>query len=143
MGGLNIGAKYNFNAIKGHTKLVDPNYQPPIRPTYIKEPKPKLERFGELQFMASVGTVETEPGEAKNLYWRARYNSASKKVLTSTIAVDYAYKVAHRLKLHAVWMPSSMARSRIIFQTRTTGCNIGAKVYGRLPCRFPVPYRTL
>jgi hypothetical protein len=101
MGGLNIGAKYNFNAIKGHTKLVDPNYQPPIRPTYIKEPKPKLERFGELQFMASVGTVETEPGEAKTSTGEQDTTALQKRYYTSTIAVDYAYKVAHRLKLHA------------------------------------------
>lgn len=99
LAGLNVGAKYNFNAIKGHTKIKRPDYQPAIRPTYIKKPKPALEKFGEVQLLVSAGTVETEPGEAKTP--TGEQDTLQKRYYTSTISADYAYKVAHRMKLHA------------------------------------------
>ena len=99
LAGLNLGAKYNFNAIKGHTKKVNPSYQPAIRPTYIKGPKPKLNRYGEFQFLVSAGTVETEPGEAKTS--TGQTSSEQKRYYTSTISGDYAYLVLRKLKLHA------------------------------------------
>lgn len=101
LGGLNVGAKYNFNAIKGHTKINRPDYKPEIRPTYVKRSKPKLEKFGEMQFLVSAGTVETEPGELKDEFGNRDTTKLQKRYYTSTIAVDYAYKVAHRMKLHA------------------------------------------
>lgn len=101
MGGLNIGLKYNFNAIKGHTKLVGFKYQLQIRPTFIEAPKPPLKRYGELQFLVSAGTVETEPGEVKTPTGEQDTTSLQKRYYTSTIATDYAYLVTRTLKLHA------------------------------------------
>ena len=100
MGGLNLGLKYNFNAVKGHTKLVRPDYQPPVRPTYIEAPKPPINRFGEVQFLVSVGTVETEPGEAKTETGERDTTSLQKRYYTSTNSVDYAYLLLRKLKIH-------------------------------------------
>jgi hypothetical protein len=100
MGGLNLGLKYNFNAMKGHTKLARPDYQPPVRPVYMKAPKPPIDRFGELQFLVSGGTVETEPGEAKTATGEQDTTLLQKRYYTSTIGVDYAYLVWRKLKLH-------------------------------------------
>lgn len=101
MGGLNIGAKYNFNPIKNYTKHTRPVYQPPIRPEFIKAPKPVLNRYGEIQFTATAGTVQTEPGEAKTPDNEQDTTGLQKRYTTSTISVEYAYLVARKLKLHA------------------------------------------
>jgi hypothetical protein len=100
LGGLNIGAKYNFNPMIHYTKYARPDYRPPVRPEFIEAPKPALDRYGELQFMASIGTVMTEPGETKapdgsiDTLKQERYS-------TSTVSLEYAYLAGRTLKLHA------------------------------------------
>jgi len=99
MGGANFGVKYNFNPIKNYTKYSRPDYSPPIRPEFVIAPRPELKRYGELQFLASVGTVETEPGETKAE--DGSYDSiAQQRYTTSTFSLEYAYLVARKLKLH-------------------------------------------
>ena len=100
MGGLNLGAKYNFNAMQNYTKYRNPDIRLESRPTYIKSPKPHLERFGELQFMGSIGTVETEPGEAKNPDGTNDSTGIQKRYTTSTWSIEYAYLAARTLKVH-------------------------------------------
>lgn len=101
MGGLNLGMKYNFNAIKAHTKIKNPGYKPEIRPTFISGPKPRLKRYGEVQFQVSFGTVETEPGEAKAETGEQDTTGIQKRYYTTTNTIDYAYLVARKLKLQA------------------------------------------
>ena len=100
MGGVNIGAKYNFNAMQNYTKYRNPDLRLDARPTYIKSPKPPLERYGELQFMGSIGTVETEPGEAKNPDGTNDSTGIQKRYTTSTWSIEYACLAARTLKVH-------------------------------------------
>lgn len=101
LGGLNLGLKYNFNAIKPYTKAVRPDYQPAIRPTYIEAAKPPIDRYGEIQLTVSVGTVETEPGEAKAETGAQDTTGIQKRYTTSTISPEYAFLTTRILKLHA------------------------------------------
>ena len=100
MGGLNLGAKYNFNGMQNYAKHRDPDIRLASRPTYIKAPRPPIERFGELQFMGSIGTVETEPGEAKNPDGTNDSTGIQKRYTTSTWSIEYAYLAARTLKVH-------------------------------------------
>lgn len=101
MGGLNLGMKYNFNPISNYTRYKRPDYKPAIRPDFIPLEKRPVERYGEFQFLVSGGTVETEPGEAKTPSGDQDTTSLQKRYYTSTLSVDYAYRVLHKLKLHA------------------------------------------
>ncbi len=97
--GFNVGAKYNFNPMKNYTQYSRPDYRPPVRPEFIIAPKPPLQRYGELQFMAAFGTVETEPGETKTE--DGSYDSiAQKRYYTNTVSLEYAYLAARTLKVH-------------------------------------------
>ena len=64
--GLTLGTSYHFNPMKNYTKLKDPNYQPPVRPEFIRAEKPEFKPHHEFQFLASVGSVQAEPGEYKD-----------------------------------------------------------------------------
>jgi len=99
LGGLNLGAKYNFNPVKNYTKYTRPDYQPPIRPEFIKDPKPEFERYGELQFTVAGGTVLTEPGEVKDSDGVPDSTGLQNRYYTSTISLEYAYLVARKVKL--------------------------------------------
>ena len=97
--GVNIGAKYNFNPMKNFTKHVDPDRRLAVRPEFVKAPKPPLKRCGEIQLMASLGTVETEPGETKAA--DGTFDSINqKRYPTSTVSAEYALLVRRTLKLH-------------------------------------------
>jgi hypothetical protein len=101
--GLHLGAVYNFNPIKNYTKYTDINYQPPIRPEYIVADKPDFKSHHELQFMASVGTVQAEPGEAKQADSHEPLDSTGlqdgPRYGTSSITAEYAYQVARKIKV--------------------------------------------
>lgn len=99
LAGLNVGVKYNFNPMTNYAKHSNSTYQPQIRPTYISTPKPPIDRYGELQFMASIGTVETEPGEAKTAEGVYDTTSLQKRYTTSTLSIDYTYLTLRKLKL--------------------------------------------
>ena len=99
LGGLNLGAKYNINPMRNYTKYTRPDYQPPIRTEFIKDPMPELKRYGELQLTVSGGTVLTEPGEAKDSDGMRNSTGLQKRYYTSTIVLEYAYLVARKVKL--------------------------------------------
>jgi len=97
--GVNIGAKYNFNPMKNFTKHTDPDRRLAVRPEFVQAPKPPLKRFGEIQLMASIGTVETEPGDTKAP--DGSFDSINqKRYTTSTVSAEYAFLVGRRVKLH-------------------------------------------
>lgn len=98
--GLSLGAAYHFNPVKNYTKHIEPNYQPPIRPEFIKTEKPAFKPHHELQFLASIGTVQAEPGEAKDSQGESDTTGAEgPRYGVSSFAVDYAYQVARKVKL--------------------------------------------
>ena len=86
---LNLGLKYNFNPIKNYTRDKYPDYNPSIRPEYIREEKPEFSPQHSIEFMFAVGTVLSERplGEPKGI----RY-------FTSSFVVDWAYQVARKIK---------------------------------------------
>ena len=102
LGGLSLNSSYYFNPIKNYTKLVDPGYQPPIRPEYIIAEKPAFKPHHEFQFFTSVGTVQAEPGEFKDENGDVDTTGAvGPRYFVSTSSVDYAYQFARKFKILA------------------------------------------
>ncbi len=100
--GMNLGVAYHFNPMKNYTKFKDPDYQPPLRPEYVKAEKSPFKGHHELQFLGSVGTVQAEPGEAKNEYGETdTTGTEGPRYGVSTVAIDYAYQLARKIKLNA------------------------------------------
>lgn len=97
--GLNLSTAYHFNPVKNYTKHVVPTYQPSVRPTLVKKETSPFKGIHELSFMASVGTVQADPGE-----WRHEdgkldtTNVTGPRYLTSSFSIDYGYQFSHRLK---------------------------------------------
>lgn len=97
--GLSFGVAYHFNPIKNYTKFIDPDYQPTIRPEFIIAEKPAFKKSHEFQFMASVGTVQAEPGEDKDeMGIRDTTGTEGARYGVSSVSVDYAYQFARKLK---------------------------------------------
>ncbi len=101
LAGLNLGLAYHFNPMKNYTKLTDPDYQPPLRPEFVRAEKPAFKSHHEFQFLASIASVQAEPGEAKDEYGeRDTTGAKGPRYAASTIAIDYAYQVARKIKLN-------------------------------------------
>jgi len=101
LGGLNLGARYNFNPMVNYTKHVRRDDTPKRRPEFIEGPIPEARRFGEIQLTVSGGTVLTEPGEAKDSDGIRDSTGLQKRYYTSTVSLEYGYLVSHRVMLHA------------------------------------------
>lgn len=97
--GFNLSTSYHFNPVKNYTKHVVPNFQPSIRPTFVKKEISRFKGIHELSFMGSIGTVQVDPGE-----WRHEdgkldtTNRTGPRYLTNSFSVDYGYQFPHRLK---------------------------------------------
>lgn len=99
--GWHLGAVYNFNPVKNFTKHVDPDYQPPIRPEFLTSELPEFKPHHEIQVFGSLGTVQAEPGEAKQPDSQEPLDTTGQKgprYMTSSWSVDYAYQAARKLK---------------------------------------------
>lgn len=91
--GLNIlnfdfGLRYNFNPIKNYTKVIDPEYQPPIRPTYLEPEFPKYIPRNEINIFWGPGFKETSAN-----------NYDSPKYFASTFAIEFMRKINLKRKL--------------------------------------------
>jgi len=96
---LNLSTAYHFNPIKNYTKLVDPDYQPPIRPEFIKAEKSPFKGHHEFILMESVGTVQAEPGEFKDQYGVIDSTGAEgPRYFTNSLTAEYAYQFARKIK---------------------------------------------
>lgn len=97
--GVNLSTAYHFNPVKNFTKHVDLTYQPAVRPTLIKDELSPFKSVHELSFMASIGTVQADPGE-----WRHEdgmldtTNATGPRYITNSFTIDYGYQFARRLK---------------------------------------------
>lgn len=97
--GLNLAAAYHYNPIKNYTKLVDPEYQPALRPEFIEAPKSAFDPHHELIAMGSFGTVQAEPGEWKHPDGRVdTTGTEGPRYMTSSFTVEYAYQFTRKLK---------------------------------------------
>ncbi|MCK5729434.1 MAG: acyloxyacyl hydrolase [Draconibacterium sp.] len=100
LGGLSFSSSYYFNPVKNYTKLVDPEYQPPIRPEFIVAEKSAFEPHHEFLFFTSVATVQAEPGEFKDEFGvKDTTGAEGPRYFASTTSVDYAYQFARKLKV--------------------------------------------
>lgn len=98
--GLNLSSAYHFNPVKNYTKKVDPDYQPAIRPTFIKAEKSGFNPHHEFSIMASIGTVQAEPGEWKDEFGQIDTTGAEgPRYMTNSITADFAYQFARKLKV--------------------------------------------
>lgn len=97
--GLNLSAAYHYNPVKNFTKHVDSDYQPNLRPTFIEEGLTPFKSSHELSFMASIGTVQADPGD-----WRHEdgmldtTNATGPHYMTNSFSIDYGYQFARKLK---------------------------------------------
>lgn len=98
--GLNLSSSYHFNPIQNFTKRVRPDYQPPIRPEFIKEGKSPFRGHHEMTFLGSIGTVQAYPGEFKDNIGRVdSTGTEGPRYVTNTFSLEYAYQFARRLKV--------------------------------------------
>jgi len=98
--GLNLSTAYHFNPVKNFTKHVDPDYQPAIRPTFIKEEKPAFKPHHEFIVMGSIGTVQAMPGDFKDELGQVDTTGAKgPRYMTNSITAEYAYQFARKLKV--------------------------------------------
>lgn len=99
LAGINLSTSYHFNPVKNYTKHIDPDYQPPLRPTFIEGEKSPISKRHEISFMGSIGTVQSEPGE-----WRHEdgmldtTNAEGPRYITNSFSVDYGYKLGRKVK---------------------------------------------
>jgi hypothetical protein len=97
--GFNLGTAYNFNPIKNYTRHIAPDYQPPIRPDFVVKELNEFKKRHELQFTATIGTVQAEPGEFKDeLGERDTTGAKGPRYITSTLSLEYAWHFSRRVK---------------------------------------------
>lgn len=87
---ITLNFRYNFNAVKGYTSLIDTEYQPPIRPEFIAKNIPKTIRHHELNlYYAAGGKATTTEYTDGPIYF------------ISALTADYHYKYYHIAKIGA------------------------------------------
>ncbi|MCD4737165.1 MAG: acyloxyacyl hydrolase [Bacteroidales bacterium] len=74
--GYNVGLAYNFNPFRGYERFKDPEAELPVRPEFIREPIPALEKYSEIRVMGSVGTSTTSGDPAVNEAGPRYFNSS-------------------------------------------------------------------
>ena len=100
--GLDLSAAYHYNPIKNYTKKVDPEYQPPIRPEFVKAEKSPFKGHHELIITEAIGTVQSEPGEFKDATGAIDTTGAEgPRYMTNSFIVEYGYQFARKLKVVA------------------------------------------
>ena len=100
--GLNLATAYNFNPVKNYTKNVRPEYQPPIRPEFVVAEKSPFKGHHEFILMASIGTVQAEPGEWKDELGKIDTTGIKgPRYVTNSYTAEYAYQFARKLKFVA------------------------------------------
>jgi hypothetical protein len=100
--GVNLSTAYNFNPVKNFTKATDPNYQPQIRPEFIKAEKAPFKGHHEFILMEALGTVQAEPGEWKNDVGTTDTTGIEgPRYMTNSFVAEYAYQFARKIKVVA------------------------------------------
>lgn len=100
--GVNLSTAYNFNPVKNFTKATDPDYQPQIRPEFIKAEKAPFKGHHEFILMEALGTVQAEPGEWKNDVGTTDTTGIEgPRYMTNSFVAEYAYQFARKIKVVA------------------------------------------
>jgi hypothetical protein len=82
--GFNLGIRKNFNPIKKGVQLIDPGYEPNVRPILDRSPMSPAPKSHDINFYASIGTVMYEIDGGRG----PRYN-------TWTTYLEYARRYGH------------------------------------------------
>ncbi|MFV0590888.1 MAG: acyloxyacyl hydrolase [Draconibacterium sp.] len=97
--GLNLAASYHYNPVRNFTKYIAPDYQPPIRATFIDKQLLEFKPQHDLIFMTSIGTMQESPGKYKNELGELDTTvNRGPRYLTSSLSVEYAWHFEYRLK---------------------------------------------
>jgi len=76
--GPSLGVRYNFNPMRNYTRKIDPDYQPPVRPHFLKHTASPVDKTSALHlFVAGAGKTTN-----KQIYDGPTY-------FAGTIAIDY------------------------------------------------------
>lgn len=86
--GPSIGVRYNFNPVKNYTKAIDPDYQPNVRPEFVKYPKPPKPKKNHLNLQLAGGWKTTDKQDSAGNYISPVYAIA-------TVAVDFMHQYGH------------------------------------------------
>lgn len=96
--GLNLSTVYHYDS--KHKQR--PNGQKMLRPEFIKYDSSTFEPFGEWSIMASLGTVQSDPGNWKHSNGdRDTTTNVGPRYLTNSISMDYTYQRWRKWKLAA------------------------------------------
>ena len=82
--GINLGLRYNFNPISSGLKLLDPNFEPTLRPTLDKSPKGPAPKSHDVNIYAAVGPVMYE-----------LHGASGPEYTAWTVYTEYARRYAH------------------------------------------------
>jgi hypothetical protein len=88
--GFTAGYRYNYNPMKRFTSQIDPDFEPPIRPTLAPVEKPPFTGHWEAALFVAGGWVTTEKpiGEVQG-----------PKYPTMSIVFDVERQISHKLKI--------------------------------------------
>jgi hypothetical protein len=98
---INLNARYYFNPVKSYTKHIDPNFQPEVRPEFIKNKIPKTKHYHEFSlYYAAGGKATTTHFSDGPIYFisalSANYHYKYYHIAHIGLGVDYFYEAARR-----------------------------------------------
>lgn len=85
---LNMGVAYNFNPIKNFTKFQDPDYEPALKPEFVKEERDPIFRRWNWYIHGAGGVRQT--GKTGDTFWG---------IGTADTEVNYQFSHVYRLGL--------------------------------------------
>lgn len=94
--GINVGLRYNFNPIKKGVQLLDPNFEPTVRPTLDKSPKGPAPKSHDINLYAAIGPVMYETPELTGPEYTAwttyiEYSRRYTHIASYNVGVDFLY----------------------------------------------------
>jgi hypothetical protein len=82
--GPNLGLRYNFNPMRNYTRKIDPEFQPPVRPHFVKHKASFVDKTSELHLLVAAAGKTTN----KQIFDGPTY-------FAGTIALDYTRRYSH------------------------------------------------
>jgi hypothetical protein len=94
--GLNVGLRYNFNPIRKGIQLLDPDFEPTVRPTLDKSPKGPAPESHDINLYVAVGPVMYETSELTGPEYTAwttylEYSRRYAHISSYSAGVDFLY----------------------------------------------------
>ncbi len=98
---ITLNFRYNFNAVKGFTSLIDPDYKPPLRPEFVPKNIPKTITHHEFSIYYAAGgkATTTEYTDGPIYFIRALtadYRYQYYHIARIGAGIDYFYEAARK-----------------------------------------------